>query len=93
MGIYHTRPIPFNFLNETGMRFVLNKRGGVGMGATRPEPAPLPFLKVGNNQTNPMEKVVDTFLGKATHGKEHVLIGCKQSSSHTPNHLHSYGYY
>ena len=44
MGIYHTRPIPFNFLNETGMRFVLNKRGGVGMGATRPEPAPLPFL-------------------------------------------------
>ena len=26
------------------MGIVFNKRGGVGMGATRPEPAPLPFL-------------------------------------------------
>ena len=44
MGIYHTRPVPFNFLNGTGMRFVLNKRGGVGKGAIHPEPAPLLFL-------------------------------------------------
>ena len=43
-GISHTRPAPFNFLNGTGMGIVFNKRGGVGMGATRPEPAPLPFL-------------------------------------------------
>ena len=33
-----------NFLTETGMRIIFNERGGVGMGATRPEPAPLPFL-------------------------------------------------
>ena len=26
------------------MGIIFNKRGGVGMGATRPEPAPLPFL-------------------------------------------------
>ena len=26
------------------MRIVFNKRGEVGMGATRPEPTPLPFL-------------------------------------------------
>ena len=32
----HTRPAPFNFLNWTGMGIVFNKRGGVGMGATRP---------------------------------------------------------
>ena len=44
MGIYHTHPAPFNFLNGMGMIFILNKRDGVGMGATRPEPAPLPFL-------------------------------------------------
>ena len=44
MRIYHTRPTPFNFLNGTRMGFVLNKRGGVGMEATRPKPAPLPFL-------------------------------------------------
>ena len=44
MGIYHTRPVLFNFLNRTGMRFVLNKQDGVGMGATHPEPTPLPFL-------------------------------------------------
>ena len=34
----------FNFLNGTGMWIILNKRGGVGMGVTRPEPAPLPSL-------------------------------------------------
>ena len=37
----HTPPHP-GF--GTGMRFVLNKRDGVGMRATRPEPVPLPFL-------------------------------------------------
>ena len=26
------------------MKFFFNKRGGVGRGATHPEPAPLPFL-------------------------------------------------
>ena len=46
MRIYHTRPTPFNFLNGAGMGFVLNKQGGVGMEATRPKPAPLPFLVV-----------------------------------------------
>ena len=48
MGIYHTRPArpaPFKFLNGTGMGIILNKRGGVGMGATRPEPTPLPSLR------------------------------------------------
>ena len=44
----HTRPAPFNFLNGMGMGIVLNKRGGVGMGATRPEPASLPFLTMGD---------------------------------------------
>ena len=49
MGIYHTRltsprPALFKFLNGTEMGIILNKRGGVGMGATRPEPAPLPSL-------------------------------------------------
>ena len=49
MGIYHTRPAPprpapFKFLNGTGMEIILNKRAGVGMGVTRPEPAPLSFL-------------------------------------------------
>ena len=39
MGIYHTCPTPFNFLNGTGIGIVSNKRGGVGMGAIRPEPA------------------------------------------------------
>ena len=42
-------PAPFNFLNGTGMRIIFNKRGGVGMGATRSEPAPFPFL-LSNNQ-------------------------------------------
>ena len=32
--------------NGTEMGIVFNKRGGVGMGATRSEPAPLPFLFV-----------------------------------------------
>ena len=35
---------PFNFLNGTDMKIILNKRGGIGMGATRLEPAPLPSL-------------------------------------------------
>ena len=37
-------PTPFNFLSGTRMKIVFNKWGGVEMGATRPEPAPLPFL-------------------------------------------------
>ena len=28
------------------MGIVFNKRGGVGMGTTRPEPVPLPFLRL-----------------------------------------------
>ena len=44
MGIYHTRPIPFNFLNGLGMGIILNKWDRVGMGATRPEPVPLSSL-------------------------------------------------
>ena len=44
MRIYHTRSVLFNFLNGTRMRIVLNKRDGVGMGATGPEPALLPSL-------------------------------------------------
>ena len=36
MKIYHTRPLPFNFLNGTRMEIVMNKRDGVGMGATYP---------------------------------------------------------
>ena len=46
LGISHTRPAPFNFLNGTGMGIIFYKRGGVGMRVTRPEPAPLPFLIV-----------------------------------------------
>ena len=46
MRIYHTRPAPFNFLNGTGMRIVLNKRDRVEMGAIDPKPAPLAFLVV-----------------------------------------------
>ena len=38
------RPTLFNFLNEIGMKIIFNKLGGVGMGVTRPESAPLPFL-------------------------------------------------
>ena len=39
-------PAPFNFLNGTMMKIILNKWGMVGMRATRPEPTPLlsPFL-------------------------------------------------
>ena len=44
MGISHTRPAPFNFLNGTGMRIVFNKRGGVGMGVTRLIVIPTVFL-------------------------------------------------
>ena len=48
-GISHTQPtLPhsasFNFLNRIEMRIILNKRGGVGMGATRPETSPSPSL-------------------------------------------------
>ena len=42
----HTPPRP-GF--GTGMRFVLNKRDGVGMRATCPEPAPLSFLLILSN--------------------------------------------
>ena len=41
LGISHTRPAPFNFLNGTGMRIDFAKRGGVGMGATRPVTIPI----------------------------------------------------
>ena len=58
MGIYHTRPTPFNFLNGMGMVFVLNKWGGVGMGATRLEPAPLPSLL--ERQVHGLEPKVQT---------------------------------
>ena len=43
-NLSYPRPAPFKFLNGMGMRIILNKRGGVRMGATRPEPAPLPSL-------------------------------------------------
>ena len=42
MRIYHIRPALFNFLNATGMKIILNKWSGVGIGATRPEPILLP---------------------------------------------------
>ena len=35
------------------MRIIFNKRGGVGMGVTRPKPVPLPFL--------PMQQLLDHF--------------------------------
>ena len=43
MRIYNTSPVPFNFLNETGMRIVSNKRDKIGMGATRCHPYPNPI--------------------------------------------------
>ena len=42
------------------MGIILNKLGRVGMGATRPEPAPLPFLI-----PHP-EKTVSLFLNQQT---------------------------
>ena len=45
-------PHPFNFLNGTGMGIVLNKWGGVGMEATRPELAPLSFLLKSGNKVD-----------------------------------------
>ena len=44
MRIYRTRPVPFNFLNGMGMRIILKKQEGVGMGVTRPKPTPLSSL-------------------------------------------------
>ena len=44
MRISYTHYAPFNFLNKTGIRIILNKWDGVGMGVTYPEPAPLPSL-------------------------------------------------
>ena len=41
---YPPRPALVKFLYGTGMRIILNKRDRGGMGATRPEPAPLPSL-------------------------------------------------
>ena len=41
---YPPRPAQFKFLNGMWMRIILNKRGWVGMGASRPEPASLPSL-------------------------------------------------
>ena len=37
-------PVSFNFLNGTGMRIILNKRGKVRMRATRPKPVSLSSL-------------------------------------------------
>ena len=37
-------PVPFNFSNGTSMRIILNKRGRVRMGATRPKPVSLSSL-------------------------------------------------
>ena len=39
------RLAPFNFLNGTGMRIIFYKRGGVGMGATRPVAIPSQMVK------------------------------------------------
>ena len=58
MRIYRTGLTPFNLLNRRGMGFVLNKRGRVGMGATRPEPAPLPSLL--ERQVHGLEPKVQT---------------------------------
>lgn len=44
MRIYHTTP--FNFLNETEIRIVLNKWGEVGIGITHPESISLSFLVI-----------------------------------------------
>ena len=57
MRIYHTRPAPFNFLNETGMIIILNKRNEVGMGATRLEPVSLPSLR----KTHFIETIIPNF--------------------------------
>lgn len=44
MRIYHTTP--FNFLNETEIKIVLNKWDEVGIGITRSESIPLSFLVI-----------------------------------------------
>ena len=44
--IIPARPTPFNFLNGIGIRIILNKQDGVGMGATHPEPTPLQSLSL-----------------------------------------------
>ena len=44
MRIYLTRPASFNFLNETMMKIIMNKWGGVAMGVTCPESALLSSL-------------------------------------------------
>ena len=36
MGIYHSRPSPFNFLNGMGMKIILNKWDKVRMEVTIP---------------------------------------------------------
>ena len=48
MRISHIRPVLFNFLNGTGMKIILNKQGGIGMGVTHPEPTLLPSLGEGS---------------------------------------------
>ena len=52
MGIYHIHPpwpAPFNFLNGTGMRIALNKRGEVGSRASRPVVIPTQKVGIGRN--------------------------------------------
>lgn len=45
MRISHTYPpASFKFLNRIGMRIILNKQGGVGMGAIHLEPVLLSSL-------------------------------------------------
>ena len=45
MRIYHTHPIPFNFLNRKGMGIVLNKRDRIRIWVTRLEPVPVVISK------------------------------------------------
>ena len=52
MGIYHTCPTPFNFLNGTGMRFVLNKRDGIGTMTTYPVAIPTYDMEIFTRQSD-----------------------------------------
>ena len=48
------------------MKIVFNKWGGVGMEATRPEPAPLPFLIALHICNAAMDSLFDLHHNKAT---------------------------